>query len=260
MPGLTTLIEGLGWFDLVMLAQRQSSPWVAAFPLSILTVVLSCHAIGYVNDRRRRRGIGAALEAMRFQVSMSPDGFEQSSAFDTLGTPWIDLKDGPTGVRWWARIIAEGHEISIVEHRHTTGRGKYKKTHYHTIAAIAAPSHWPEVSLTRENVLDKMGSLLGSRDLQVEDPAFNARWRVRAHREDFAFLLLSPEFQAWSMRLDPSRLSIRIGGRAITLCRHRRLDAAGCKSLIADCVELARLIPPELQVWERSSGRLDAAA
>lgn len=198
-------------------------------------------------ERARKRRIEKELTDAGLKVNFSPDKEDQAAAFAQVGRGWSGLRTGSTGVLWTASGAVGTTPVTLLEHRYTTGSGKNRSTHYHTIAAVAAPMHWPTVELAEEHIFHKIGEFFGSKDFKVEDEAFNKRWRIKTESEDFALLVLSPQVQAWTMSL-PKGMQIRVGGGAVTIAVSRYLRSESAM-MITRCVELSRMLPPELRGW-----------
>lgn len=214
--------------------------FIAAVAIIIVAVVLA--------ERARKKALAAVAESLGFSADFKPDPSARANAYAALGSPWSDLRKGPEGVQWCMTGTLSGRSITMVQHRYTTGSGKSQQTHYHAVAATVAPELWPTVTLTRENLFHKIGALIGSRDLQLEDAEFNRRWRVASDNEDFSLLVLTPEIQSWSMSLPRDSL-VRLGGGAITVARRVSVRAKDLPALAASCARLAELIPGELDHW-----------
>ncbi len=200
-------------------------------------------------ERARMKAIGLELEAIGITLNREAGKPEKESAWRATGSPWSKLRTGAAGVQWYAMGEVRGRPVTIIEHRYTTGSGKSRSTHYNTIAATPAPGTWPGVELSPANLFHRIGELLGAKDFKVEDEEFNRRWRVKVDNEDFALLVLTPEVQAWAMRL-PKGTMVRVGTGVITVSRAKTLKGTQCATLAKACVQLAELLPPELDAWE----------
>jgi hypothetical protein len=256
MSALSRDVDACSWISLVAQQSSLGKPpmWMVIVGVLGVGVVVGLIAIASAqSEKKRRRAIKAELATSQFDVVVEPTDDDKAAAFSSLGKPWAELPRGSKGVNWFARISRE-RDVTLIEHSYTTSSGKSSSTHYHTIAATGAPADWPVLTLSRENIFHKIGSLLGMKDLEVEDPEFNKRWRIKSAHEDFALLVLTPEIQKWAMSIDGTLLTIRIGGGVVTLCRHRTLKPEEYLNFVDDCLALAGLIPPELDAWVPVSG------
>jgi len=213
----------------------------------IMAVILAIGGVAWWADRKRLHALSEGLTRAGMRSWATPSEQEKQNAFDRLG-PFRDLREGAKGVVWCARGAVQGRDVTLVEHRYTTGSGKNRTTIRHTVAAVAAPEQWPAVSLVDENLLHKIADLFGSKDLRLEDDTFNKRWRISADHEEFALLVLSPQVQAWSLALE-RRAMIRVGRGGICIATNWVATLEGVQRLSAKVCELAALLPPELEAW-----------
>lgn len=214
---------------------------VVALVLIVTAIVLA--------ERARKRNLERGLAALGLTVNFDPTASDKAQALDACGSLWSDLRTGASGVQWVASGTIDGLAVSLLEHRYTSGSGKNKSVHYHTVAATPAPPNWPSVTLTRENIFHRIGELFGSRDFKLDDVEFNKRWRVKVQNEEFAIMALTPEVQSWAMKLGKSSI-VRIGGGGISVGVPRSTRAVEAVGLARSAAQLALLIPPELGEWE----------
>ncbi len=212
-----------------------------------MAAILGIGVVAWRAELKRMRELAAGLALAGLEIVTSPSDEQKQSAFETLG-PFRDLRDGPRGIVWCARGHVQGREVTLVEHKYTTGSGKNRTTVRHTVAAIVASERWPALSLVEENLLHKLAEMFGSKDLKLEDEAFNKRWRITADHAEFATLVLSPEVQSWSMALPP-RTMIRIGRGGLCLATNWVVKLEDAQRLVSGVCDLAALIPPELDAW-----------
>lgn len=80
------------------------------------------------------------------------------------------------------------------------------------------PFHAPHLTIGPEGFWSGVGRVVGARDIEVESPQFNRRYRVRCDDERFAVTLLSHEMLAWMLRESDRGRTIRfevVGGRLL---------------------------------------------
>jgi hypothetical protein len=98
----------------------------------------------------------------------------------------------------------------------TDGKGNTSRTtHRYAVCALAIPTYLPEVSITPENVMTRMGRAFGVDDIELESDDFNRRYRVTARNAKFASDVLSP--RTMEMLLARPALHFRIAGTDV-LC------------------------------------------
>lgn len=214
----------------------------------VMAVFAALGTVAYIADRRRKQQITALLGSLGLESSFADPTLSASEAFTRAG-PMTRLRKGADGVRWHASGEIDGLAITLLEHRYMVSSGKSRRAVYHTIAATPCPPSWPTLSVTGEHLFDKIAEFFGSKDIKVEDPEFNSRWRVKCAREDFAILVLTPEVQRFLTGLTDGTW-LEIGEGAICLVRRSQVNGDGAGRLIQSTLALARLLPPELEAWQ----------
>lgn len=238
-----------------MVAQASNNPGAKSIALVVGVIVVSVliGAAVWIADRRRRRGIERALTAAGFDVDFQPGETDKQAFFASMHLALDHLKTGGGGVRWVATRRSrsrsdESERVWVFEHSYTVGSGKNRRTIVNTIAALPCAALWPKCAVLEEHLGDKIMGMLGKRSLDLEDGAFNKRWKIVTGSEDFAVLLLNPEVQRWLMDL-PKRSWLRIGGGVLCVGIAGPLIAEKVV-LLSKCPEsVAGLIAPELAAW-----------
>ncbi len=109
------------------------------------------------------------------------------------------------------------YQCVLFTYRYTTGSGKERTTHVHTVLSLALPTFLPTLELTPENLGTRFIRVFGAQDLQFESEDFNSRWRVEARDPKFAHDVLHPRTLERLVRADAAGMSLRIEGTDI-LC------------------------------------------
>jgi hypothetical protein len=213
--------------------------------IAVIVVILLAIVAGVIGERRRRRELTDTFARLGGAIDLAPAPDRADDAWRYVGL-FRSLKTGARGVRWCARVCIEGLTLHVFEHRYTTGSGKSQTTHHHTIVSLPCSADWPVLALDHEHLFHKIADLFGKKDLQLDDPAFNARWRVRADDENFAIVFLSPEVQARLMAL-PRGTRLRVGQGAVCLAYARRIQPREVEHLLRQVVDLWHALPPELR-------------
>jgi hypothetical protein len=65
-------------------------------------------------------------------------------------------------------------------------------THRYRVASLALPTYLPYLHVGPENVLTRLGNMVGMHDIELESEDFNRRFRVQANDPKFAYDVLSP--------------------------------------------------------------------
>lgn len=149
-------------------------------------------------------------------------------------TAWIAFRETPRGTAF------------LVEHEYATGAGKSRQIHRRTLASVNVGGEMPELTVKEHGIFRKIGELLGVKDINLDNEAFNARYRVWCEDETFAVLVLSPEVQAmlaaWPK---PAPVVTAVGS---TVCVHvsKHLTPEKALALAEAAEDLAALIPSEI--------------
>jgi hypothetical protein len=217
-------------------------------PIFVAVVVLFVvfAAFAYLAEQRRRRAIAQRLEALGLTPSID-DQLAHSQAFARVGT-LRQLKRGSSGIQWSARGRIHDLDLAILEHKYTTGSGKHRTTHHHTVAASPCPPAWPTLLVAREGFFDRVAKWMGGQDIDVEDEAFNKTFRVKCPSQLFAITLLAPGVQQAMLECN-ALAELRVGEGAVCLVARRKLDPATIERLTLAALTVRAAIPPELDEW-----------
>lgn len=111
---------------------------------------------------------------------------------------------------WWP-----GSPDSAFQYRYTTGSGKNKQTHHRSCALVQVPFTAPHLKIGPEGFWSSVGKMVGVRDIEVESPEFNHRYRVACADERFAITLLDQQMIAWMLSPNSGRgtVTFEVGGR-----------------------------------------------
>ena len=102
-----------------------------------------------------------------------------------------------------------GSQHSVFQYRYTTGSGKNRCTYRFTCALIDVPFDAPHLTIGPEGFWSNLGQMVGIRDVEVESPEFNERYRVSSDDERFAVTLLDHQMIAWMLSDSSGSGSIR---------------------------------------------------
>ncbi len=114
---------------------------------------------------------------------------------------------------------------SAFQYRYTTGSGKDKQTHHRSCALVQVPFQAPHLKIGPEGFWSAIGRAIGVRDIEIESPEFNDRYRVSCNDERFAITLLDHGMIAWMLSPSSGRGSVtfEVGGRWL-LCWGDKVD------------------------------------
>lgn len=176
-----------------------------------------------------------------------PDA-ERIASFEPFRALGDVLKTCEKGIRWVAKTSVDSFEAHLIEHTYTTGSGKNQSVHHHTIIAIACPKSWATVSLTPEHLFTKIGKVFGLKDLDLENEAFNTKWRVKTEDENFALVLLGTQVQSYLAGID-NTITDRwfVQGGLIGLSSSRVLRPKDLAKNLGMVEGLLRALEPEIR-------------
>lgn len=116
---------------------------------------------------------------------------------------WRDREDG---------LSLRAFDFSYwVETSDAEGHATRRHTHF-TCAMAQVDGAWPDVSVSREGILDKALDLVGLGDIQLESEEFNRRFALRSPDRRFAVTLIDARMIDFLLSTD-ARFSIFLKGR-----------------------------------------------
>lgn len=235
----------------VTLAQvsRQTQQAVGGFILlgGLAVIIVAALVAAHRANKARRAKLEETLRAMGFTFTGSPAKIDKPALYEPFAhTP--QFSHGAAGIQWAAQGRIAGATVHVAEHMHMQSHGKGAHPVHHTAAAVACPAPWPTLSLTREHWGHALANLLGARDVQLDDEAFNKRWRLKCDQPDFALLFLSPQAQTW-LAAAPRNESWHLQAGRLVCVRHGTVKDDAIAALAARPAELMALVPPELAAW-----------
>lgn len=241
--------------ELMALAVRSRTNADPKVTFIILGVVVVAIVLGIVvsshYEKKRKAAVKATLDPMGFTGDGVIGGLTVAPA--AALAPIEKLAGRPEKTTWGVEGSCEGVKMVLMEHEYTTGAGKNRQTHRHSVASVGVARGWPGLELYAENFFHKIGEMFGSHDFKVEDEEFNSRWRVKGDSEDFALLFLTPEVQAMLKTWD-KQTSIAVKAGRLCVYRSGHLKAEKWAELIRRAAALRKALPPELDAWSRAAG------
>lgn len=134
-------------------------------------------------------------------------------------------------------------EVILFDYRYVTGSHRQHHTHQTTIAAFhAVGEDLPELSLQPENLLHKIGGLLGYQDIDFdENPSFSRRYLLRGPKEDHIRKIFTPEVLDFFD--EHPGWCVEAGGDWIVIFRRgRRILASDLKSFLNEAFEICTML------------------
>ncbi len=146
----------------------------------------------------------------------------------------FDLFDDGRGKKVTAQMWRAREEDSVFQYEYTTGSGEHSTTHRRSVALVQVPFRAPHLVISSEDWWSKLKRAVGMRDIELESPEFNDRYRVRCDDERFAVTLLDPATVAWMLSPASGRgaVTFEFGGTWL-LCFCDQLDVESLPGLLA---------------------------
>lgn len=113
----------------------------------------------------------------------------------------------------------------------------------HVVALDALPGE-PVVDLSPEGIREKVQKLFGAQDVQIDNPAFDGQWLVRASDEVFARRALDARLANIVMLPDFHGSRLRIEGPSVLLWRPGRTDVTSLTERSQRVADVARIVLP----------------
>jgi hypothetical protein len=203
--------------------------------------------MGILSERARKAALTSLFNRLGGTASFNPTPTNRLDALTSI--PMLrSLPRAEDGIEFLAQLLVAGRPTTLVMHRYSTGSGKSRRTHDHTIAAVDCPESWPELSVSPESIFHRLAQFFGSKDIQLDDAEFNKQWHVQGPDENFALVCLDQSVQSW-LSTYAQGLSIRWGQGALCVIASRRLNAEEIEGFLLLPGALLLALPEELQAY-----------
>lgn len=200
----------------------------------------------------------AAVRVMKRGRSQDVAQWAEANGWEYIGTdPMLAQRwsGKPFGVgldnvaRDVLRGTVDGYEIVSFTYTWRPGtsggessRGGLRRS-AHVVALDALPGE-PVVDLSPEGIREKWQKLFGAQDVQIDNPAFDGQWLVRASDEVFARRALDARLANIVMLPDFHGSRLRIEGPSILLWRPGRTDVSTLTERSKRVADVARIVLP----------------
>lgn len=169
------------------------NPEFVAFLVAVPLGIAAALVLGAARRRRRDR-VRAWAEAAGHTFREEDDGLEHRfRGFEPFG------KGTSRRVRHVVTGHRGGHRFLAFQYEHTTGGGKDRKRHVHTVCVLRTPVSSPGLSLRRERLHHRVLDTLGGEDIDFESDAFSRLYWVKGTDRRFAYDVLHPRMMEYLM-------------------------------------------------------------
>ena len=141
----------------------------------------------------------------------------------------------------------DGRPLVVFQSSYMVSTGQAMVEISHTIYAVEAPA-WPATQIAARNWAGRLfRKLRRPTGLELDDPEFNRRFRLKTDDEDFAIALLSPEMQAFM--LSKTSVKWRIASGRLCMIYSGTLKPGRMEASLQRLRRFWELVPTELEAW-----------
>jgi hypothetical protein len=199
----------------------------ALIPVAFGAFVALVIALAYLSYRKNQERLAAIQGLARSK------GWQYSAA-DPFGLP--DRWQGAPFHTGYARragnvVTGEvgGHPMIAFDYEYkedsTDSKGQSTTSTYHyAVCALGLPCVLPELEVSPEGVLSRIGQALGFDDIELESEDFNRRFKVRCPDRKLATDVLTPRTMQWL--LNAGKISFRFAGTDVVSAHSGALQPA----------------------------------
>jgi hypothetical protein len=196
---------------------------IVAFGAVVAVAVAGGVAAWRAAQRRRREALEHFALARGMRYESSRRGAEEAVA------PWIPFFGKGHSRRWGHTLsgVRNGFPCTAFEYRWATGGGQHTQHHrVHGVLWERTEGEFPKFTLAPEGVLQRIGQLLGMKDIDFDaDPEFSRRYVLKSQDEAAARRLFTVTVRS-ALTAGDDRVHLAAGGRYLVWYARGRLPAA----------------------------------
>jgi hypothetical protein len=213
-------------------------PPLIFFAVVCLVIVIGVYS--FIAERRRREA---------FQVIARQLGLRCHTGKDrTIAQRYQFLDDLRKGRSRYARNVMEGvfegHPVLAFDYHYTTGSGKNTEHHQISFFILEQELDFPELRIYPEDVLSKLGQMIGFEDIDFESAEFSRAFCIRSKDKKFAYDICNAGMIEFL--LGHKDYSIEIEGHCVAMSFSRRLDPQDIPGKLRDLVTIRSHFPEYL--------------
>ena len=198
-------------------------------------------AIGsYVTSQiRKKRARAVAALAQRIGFSFTAEDYDEC----VVHMPFALFSKGER--RRVELMVSGTHEslpLQMFDYWYYEQSGRSGTYHRFTCALLTIPAACPELQVSHEDFVTRLGEHLGLHDVTLEYDDFNKRFRVKCNDQKFAFALLDGEMMQWLLGADGFATFEVIGPWVLLACA--KLDPAKWLDLGTWLTQFHSHVPP----------------
>jgi len=206
---------------------------------------LGIPAIGFAayqswrKDQRRRQAL---------QTWAGKNGYSYTAEDDRWCERWNgnpfgegDHRRAKNVITGSAKLPFSAFDYSYQTHSSNGKGGQTTTTHRYVVTSVQLPTFLPQLQVTPENLMTRLGNAFGLDDIELESEDFNRRFRVHARDRKFACDVLTP--RTMQMLLSRPALSWRIEGSDVLAWQDGKLSPALCLATTSQLQDIVDGIP-----------------
>lgn len=210
----------------------------------IVLLILAAIIYGTVLENRRR----AALQSIAARLNLRYRNRDASVA----GTySFLDhMTEGHS--RYAFNILRgeyRGHSVLLYDYHFATtstdSKGRTQTTdHYYNYTVLEQNLVFPELRIYPENLLSKIGQMLGYSDIDFESSEFSRAFTVRSKDKKFAYDICHTRMMEYLLAHRDTHLEIE--NRCVALCKPNTMKPAQVEANLNHLVRIRELFPEYL--------------
>jgi hypothetical protein len=141
----------------------------------------------------------------------------------------------------WKSATFVAFDYSYQTHSGDGRGGRTTTTHRCGVVSVGLPTYLPQLQVTPENLLTRLGNVLGLDDIELESEDFNRAFRVEARDRKFACDVLPA--RTMQMLLNRPHFSWRIEGTDIICWQDGEQHPASVTAAVSTMLDVVAAIP-----------------
>ena len=183
---------------------------------TVVCIAIAAVVIPWLMAHRRREDLSVVAARHGLQFSQA-DPF----ACTRVAFPLFCKGDGRTAenVMWRDQddgLALRGFDFSYYDETRDQAGGVSRSYKHFSCVMAQVDGAWPEVSISREGILEKALGLIGMGDIELESDEFNRRFALRSHDRRFAVTLVDARMIDFLLSTE-ARFAFFVKGRWVLL-------------------------------------------
>jgi len=138
----------------------------------------------------------------------------------------------------------KGHRVLAFDYHYRTGSGKSAHNVNFSFLLLEQEVFFPELRIYPEDVMSKLGQMIGFEDIDFESVEFSRAFVVRSRDRKFAYDVCHPRMMEFL--LQHRDLSLEIEGLCVAISFPRRLKPEEIPERLRQLIEVRQLFPQYL--------------